>query len=111
MCIRDRCINLIDNGRKAIDNGGRIFFRGRIAKDGYHILVKDTGRGMPKEELSRITEAFYMVDKSRARAKGGAGLGLAICSRIVELHCGKIRFRSVPDVGTLAEVILPLADQ
>ncbi|RHP32824.1 sensor histidine kinase [Lachnotalea sp. AF33-28] len=109
--VKTLCINLIDNGRKAIDNGGRIFFRGRIAKDGYHILVKDTGRGMPKEELSRITEAFYMVDKSRARAKGGAGLGLAICSRIVELHCGKIRFRSVPDVGTLAEVILPLADQ
>lgn len=105
------CINLIDNGRKAIDNGGRILFWGRVAKDGYHILVKDTGRGMPKEELSRITEAFYMVDKSRARAKGGAGLGLAICSRIVELHCGKIRFRSVPDVGTLAEVILPLADR
>ena len=66
--------------------------------------VVDNGRGMPPEALARITEAFYRVDKSRSRAQGGAGLGLALCSRIVELHSGSIAFSSREGVGTCVTV-------
>ena len=68
--------------------------------------MTDTGKGIPAEELSRITEPFYMVDKSRARAQGGAGLGLALCRRIVELHGGTLEFESVLGQGTTARVYL-----
>ncbi|MFQ9390118.1 MAG: ATP-binding protein [Coprococcus sp.] len=61
----------------------------RLTEEGCLITVADTGRGMKPEDLSRITEAFYRVDKSRSRAQGGAGLGLALCQAIAELHHGQ----------------------
>ncbi len=100
-------LNLIDNARKSIAAEGLIHLEGaRISEDRYSITVEDNGRGIPESEISRITEAFYMVDKSRSRAKGGAGLGLAICHEIVELHSGTMSFASVIDQGT--KVILEL---
>jgi len=62
--------------------------------------VTDHGRGIPKEALDRLTEPFYMVDKSRARAEGGAGLGLALCRKIAEAHGGKLEFESALGEGT-----------
>ena len=56
--------------------------------------------GIPKEDLQRITEAFYMVDKSRSRKQHGAGLGLAICELIAQLHQTVLRFESAPGEGT-----------
>lgn len=97
--------NLIDNAKKAMDQGGHIYFAGKRVQSGYAICVQDTGRGMPKEELSRITEAFYMVDKSRAREKGGAGLGLSICQEIVDIHHGELHFNSELGKGTFAAVV------
>ena len=73
------CLNLVDNARKSIDGNGTIMLEGMVEEGGYCIRVTDSGKGIPAEDLSRITEAFYMVDKSRARAQGGAGLGLAVC--------------------------------
>ena len=58
------------------------------------------GKGIPAAELTRITEAFYMVDKSRARAQGGAGLGLTVCQRIIKLHGGTMEFQSIEGKGT-----------
>ena len=100
------CINLLDNARKAIDEGqkGEISLLGRRCDDGYEILVIDNGCGMEQEELAKITEAFYMVDKSRSRKKGGAGLGLAVCSEILRLHGGLLEFVSQPGQGTCARV-------
>jgi len=99
-------INLIDNARKAIDDGGSILVAGRLTPEGCEITVTDTGRGMQKEELARITEAFYRVDKSRSRAQGGAGLGLALCQEIAQLHHGKLVFESTPGKGTIVKAIL-----
>lgn len=94
--------NLIDNARKA---GCRtICLHGIQDKEQYFIDVCDDGRGMPEEELGRITEAFYMVDKSRSREQGGAGLGLAICSRIMELHGAELVFQSKVGEGTKARL-------
>ena len=61
---------------------------------------------MPEEELSRITEAFYMVDKSRSRQQGGAGLGLAICLEIVKRHGGTMTFKSIQGKGTMVRIFL-----
>ena len=70
------------------------------------IQVTDSGRGIPAEDLNRVTEAFYMVDKSRSRTQGGAGLGLALCRRIVELHGGTLELESSPGQGTVVRVRL-----
>ena len=78
-------INLIDNGLKASD-GAKVILSGRVEGHRYRISVRDFGCGIPAEELQRITEAFYMVDKSRARAQHGAGLGLSIAVRIAKIH-------------------------
>lgn len=62
------CINLLDNARKAIDGaGGQIVLSGKRVKGGYEIGVKDNGCGIPAEELAKISEAFYMVNKARSR--------------------------------------------
>ncbi len=100
-------INLVDNGRKAIDGGGTIVIIGKAEKKGYAFYVRDTGKGIPKEEIKRITEAFYMVDKSRSREKGGAGLGLAICQEIILLHHGTMEFSSIVGEGTMVRILLP----
>ena len=67
----------------------------------------DKGQGMPEAELSRITEACDMVDKSRSRKQGGAGLGLSICAEIVKRHGGRLDFQSEEGKGTLVRVWLP----
>ena len=93
-------LNLLDNARKAMPEGGEIRLRQTLTPDGFAIAVTDTGCGMAPEELQRITEAFYRVDKSRSRAQGGVGLGLAIAKEIAELHGGVLSFESQPGRGT-----------
>ena len=100
-------INIIDNARKAIDDNGLIHVAGTVRDDNYVIIIKDNGRGMPPEEITRISEAFYRIDKSRSRAQGGAGLGLAICSKIAEIHQAKIKYKSAVGRGTVVTITLP----
>jgi signal transduction histidine kinase len=71
--------------------------------------VKDTGVGIPPEDLSQLFERFYRVDKNRSRATGGSGLGLAICRQIVEMHGGDIFVESEVGVGSTFRVRLPKA--
>lgn len=104
--VKSLLYNLVDNASKAIDGEGIIAVRGTAIPGGCQFQVIDNGRGMEEAELTKITEAFYRVDKSRSRKQGGAGLGLALCRQIAELHNGSIRFASRPGTGTQVTAIL-----
>lgn len=69
--------------------------------------VTDTGCGIPAADLPRVTEAFYMVDKSRSRAAGGSGIGLALCARIAGAHGAKLEITSTEHVGTTVTIAVP----
>jgi signal transduction histidine kinase len=100
--------NLIDNARKACRSDGEIIVEGKSLDDGsYMVDVSDNGCGMPEDEINKTVEAFYMIDKSRARQEGGAGLGLAICERIVKAHKAKWTMESKVGQGTTVEIIFP----
>ena len=104
--LRTLLLNLLDNAHKASPPGAVLQLRGRVVPSGYLFCVIDPGRGIPPEELSRITDPFYMVDKSRARAAGGAGLGLTLCRKIAEVHGSSLRFESVVGEGTRVSFLL-----
>ena len=70
--------------------------------------MTDTGCGIPAADLPRVTEAFYMVDKSRSRAAGGSGIGLALCARIAGAHGAKLEITSTEGVGTTVTVSVPI---
>lgn len=104
--VKSLLYNLIDNAAKAMESSGIIAVQGQAINGGCQFTVIDNGRGMEKEELSKITDAFYRVDKARSRKQGGAGLGLALCKEIVALHRGSMRFASAPGTGTKVIVTL-----
>ena len=93
-------INLLDNACKASEPGGRIEVTGKRTQEGYRLTVTDYGVGIPGEEQSKITKAFYMVDKSRSRSRNGAGLGLALCAEILALHQSRLEIESAPGRGS-----------
>jgi len=100
--------NLVENGIKYTPAGGRVAVFVRFA-DGYGtISVKDTGEGIPKEDIGKIFERFYRVDKARARQTGGNGLGLYIVLMIARRHNGRVEVSSKEGVGTEFRLILPL---
>lgn len=99
--------NLIDNARKAVDEDGFILLRGRDLEDTYQFSLLDNGRGIPEDEIDKITEAFYMVDKSRARKEGGAGIGMNLCLRIIQLHQATWTIKSKLEVGTVIYMEFP----
>lgn len=94
-------VNLIDNAAKASEAGSTITLEGK----GNVVSVKDEGCGIPEDELARVTEAFYMVDKARSRKAGGTGLGLALCSKIAELHGAGLKIESKLHEGTTVSVV------
>ncbi len=103
--------NLMDNASKAVEEGGFVLLKGRKTGNAYEIKVVDNGMGIPKQEIARITEAFYMVDKSRSRKEGGAGIGLSLCKEIIELHEGIMEIVSNPGEGTVIRLIFPLVSR
>lgn len=103
--------NLVDNARKASPPGSKITVFGGLTPAGYRFSVKDRGRGIPQDALERIMEPFYMVDKSRSRAEGGAGLGLALGQRIAQLHGTALKYESKEGRGTVVTFYLKEASR
>ena len=73
-----------------------------------HVHIKDTGRGIPEEDLPYIFDRFYMVDKARSRSGGGSGLGLSIVKKIINLHGFKVKVKSEQGKGTCISIAIPL---
>lgn len=95
------CQNLISNAIKYNHDGGEVEVRLNSNKNQQIVDVKDNGKGIPPEDLKRIFERFYRVDKSRSREKGGTGLGLAIVKHILEAHKSKIAVSSTLGKGSV----------
>ena len=102
----DLLCNLVGNAVKASEPGQPVEVRAADNGDTVTLTVADYGCGIPQSEISRVTEPFYMVDKSRARKQGGSGLGLALCKRIAEVHGSDLHIESTPGEGTRVSVIL-----
>ena len=99
--------NLLDNAVKYNVDGGSVSVTGAWSSSTLTVTLANTGPGVPDEDLPRIFEQFYRVEKSRSQQYGGSGLGLAIVRRIVELHGGRATFENRPKGLTTVTVTLP----
>jgi len=88
--------NLIGNALRHTPAGGQVDVMVKRGSSGMEVTVRDSGEGIRKQDLPNIFESFYRGEKSRSRASGGAGLGLAIARGIVNAHGGEIRVESQP---------------
>ncbi|WP_432405764.1 ATP-binding protein [Wukongibacter sp. M2B1] len=104
-------INIVSNAIKYTENNGEVKIYLENKDNKAYIKVKDTGMGIPEEDLPRIFERFYRVDKARSRELGGTGLGLSIAKEIVEAHNGSIEIHSEVNKGTEVVVIIPMNDE
>ena len=99
--------NLIQNAVYACKSGDIVTWGVEEEGANIRIYVEDNGCGMTKEQVKRVKEPFYRVDKARSRETGRTGLGLAICSQIVEYHNARMNIQSEPDKGTIITVLFP----
>ena len=101
-------LNILSNSIKYTPDGGKIdIYVGYVHNDAY-VKIKDTGIGIPKNDLERIYERFYRVDKARSRQLGGTGLGLSIAKEIIEKNNGSINIKSKVDEGTEVVIQIPV---
>lgn len=108
--LRQVALNLVDNGVKYTQEGGRVWIEAEQGIDSVEFIVADTGVGIASEHLDRIFERFYRVDKGRARQTGGTGLGLAIVKHIIDKHKGTIAIESRVGKGTKIRITLKRAN-
>lgn len=103
--------NIISNALKYTQEGGRIALKAYEESENAVLEVQDNGVGIPEQDLNRIFDRFYRVDKARSRNLGGTGLGLSIAQEIVHAHNGSIHISSVLNQGTLVRIVIPLEIQ
>jgi len=103
--------NLFENSLRYTAAGGRIALHAQLDAGRMRLTFDDSAPGVPGEALARLGERFYRVDASRSRAHGGAGLGLALCGRILEAQGGTLAFAHSPLGGLRVIVSLPLAQE
>jgi len=101
-CIR----NLIDNSKKANPKDNKIIFLGKKQNEKYCISIIDKGVGIPEEDLPKVQDCFYMVDKMRAKNNGRNGVGLSLCKKIAEIHGSNLEIESVLGQGTKVSIYL-----
>ena len=102
--------NLLSNAVRYTPTGGEIRLQWRLLLDGSgELAVIDTGPGIAREHLPRLTERFYRVDGSRSRETGGTGLGLSIVKHVIQRHGGELRIESEPGQGSQFKLVLPAA--
>ncbi|MFK9093129.1 ATP-binding protein [Bacillus salipaludis] len=99
--------NLIDNAIRHTPKGGAITLTITSEEKGVRMEVKDSGSGIPEEDLPFVFERFYKADKARTRGRAGTGLGLAIVKNIIDAHRGHISVQSKMDLGTTFSFLLP----
>ena len=101
--IEEMIYNLIDNSIKYNHSNGHVY----VICEGRSITVQDDGIGIPEEDLNRVWERFFRVDKSHSRAIGGTGLGLSIVKHVAELHHAKVDISSQLNRGTKITITFP----
>jgi signal transduction histidine kinase len=101
--------NLLDNARKYSEADQPVTLRASAGAGGLVVEVQDRGIGIDPEDLPRLFTPFFRTDRSRSRASGGVGLGLAMARRIVEAHGGTVSAESRASAGTTLRVTLPAA--
>lgn len=105
--VRQVLLNLMSNAVKFTPQGGSVGVSAELCDGSIHVLVRDTGQGIPAEKIERVFEPFEQVDNTYARAQGGTGLGLALCRRLASLMKGSVTLESELGVGTTARLTLP----
>lgn len=102
--------NLVSNAVRYTPEGGRVQVTWQLQPGGSgEIIVRDTGIGIERDQLPRLTERFYRVDGSRSRDTGGTGLGLSIVKHVVQRHGGQLLVDSEPGAGSEFRIVLPPA--
>ena len=100
--------NLVSNAVRHTPEGGGISVVWRLREGGCgELAVEDSGAGIAREHLARLTERFYRADESRSRQSGGTGLGLAIVKHVVQRHGGELEITSEPGRGSTFRLLLP----
>ena len=109
--LRQVLVNLVDNAIKYNNNGGYVEIAARRSEEFVRISVEDNGIGMLQEDVPRVTERFFRVDKSRSRAQGGTGLGLSIVKHILGAHGATLDIESTPGAGSTFSFLLPAVER
>ncbi|HET89248.1 MAG TPA: HAMP domain-containing protein [Chloroflexi bacterium] len=103
-------LNLLSNALRHTPPGGQVTVILRSAGQGVHVVVRDTGEGIPADALPHLFERFYRTDQARSRDAGGSGLGLTIARSLVEAHGGRIWAESEPGAGSTFTIALPTVE-
>lgn len=109
--LRQVLVNLVDNAIKYNNHGGYVEIAARRAGEFVRVSVEDNGIGMLQEDVPRVTERFFRVDKSRSRAQGGTGLGLSIVKHILGAHGATLDIESTPGAGSTFSFLLPAVER